>query len=459
MSALILSFDTEDFVTPESDDALLMLARELSKRGLRGCFALVGDKLRALLQRGRSDVLDALRDHEIDYHSNDHHFFPLQAPQLEGQPWESSLAWMLQHEAPGLDLIEQVFGTHPVAYLKADSHWTPQLLAAYRRLGLQVYSSRHFAAGDPALYRYMNLLCLPYTQMLDSFIKAPGTPQELVRATLADLHQRSSAAGEDGVVTYGTHPCMWCCDSFYDMHNIRRRGKPPAREKWGPAPLLPPEQIRRNRRFWPALLEALVSDGVRVTTYQEVAAAAMPGTAWLTAAQLGQLARQTLGRFAAGSTGGRAYNCAEILTALCQALTSYEQAGLPARVPVLRPLGPVQTPRVMAEPLPVCSRALQGAARKLWAHVLQTGMLPAGVDVGGHHFAPAQLLRAAAQGYLRALEGKGPSCEPLQPMPDCPQEQELLSGARIGAWALPADYRPESLLELGRLQSWTLAAP
>jgi len=40
---MILSFDTEDFVTPQSDDALLMLATELTRHGIRGCFALVGD--------------------------------------------------------------------------------------------------------------------------------------------------------------------------------------------------------------------------------------------------------------------------------------------------------------------------------------------------------------------------------------------------------------------------------
>lgn len=52
MAKLILSSGTEDFVTPESDDALLMLATELHKHGREGCFALVGDKLRAPPRRG-----------------------------------------------------------------------------------------------------------------------------------------------------------------------------------------------------------------------------------------------------------------------------------------------------------------------------------------------------------------------------------------------------------------------
>jgi len=106
-------------------------------------------------------VIEALRAHEIDYHSNDHHFFPLQAPLLEDKPWEEGLAWLLEHEAPGLELIEQVFGGRPTAYIKADSHWTPQLLAAYRRFGLTVYSARQFLTADPRPWWYMNCCVCP----------------------------------------------------------------------------------------------------------------------------------------------------------------------------------------------------------------------------------------------------------------------------------------------------------
>ena len=251
MARLVLSFDTEDFVTPESDDALLMLATELAQRGLRGNFALVGDKLRALLQRGRRDVIAALAAHEVDYHSNDHHFFPLQAPLLEGLPWEEGLAWVLEHEARGVELIAQTCGVRPVAYIKADSHWTPPTLCAYRRLGMTVYSSRHFATADPQPYRYMNLQCLPYAGMLDSFIARDGAPKQLADVALAEVHDKLVAAGAHPVV-YGTHPCMWVCQTFYDLHNIKRRGQPPAKGKWRPAPLLD------EQRLGDALHDALV---------------------------------------------------------------------------------------------------------------------------------------------------------------------------------------------------------
>jgi hypothetical protein len=456
MARLILSFDTEDFVTPESDDALLMLTTELTQRGLRGNFALVGDKLRALLQRGRRDVIAALAAHELDYHSNDHHFFPLQAPLLESLPWDEGLAWVLDHEARGVELIEQTCGVRPVAYIKADSHWTPPTLCAYRRLGMTVYSSRHFATADPQPYRYMNLQCLPYAGMLDGFIARDGTPKRLADAALTEVQGKLAAAGEHPVV-YGTHPCMWVCEKFYDVHNVKRRGRPPARAKWQPAPLLPPERIERNRRFLRRFLDGLLAAGVECTCYADACAGGRADPFGPDAAGLATLCRQVRERFGATRVEGRIFSAAELLAMLCWVVARHEGGTCPDSPPVRRPLGPVTTPRTLEAPLPVCARALQGAAQYADEHIAHTGHIPAGVDVGGHHFPPGPLLMALAEGVLRLHEGKKLGCSPLAVMADCPDEQALLEGQRIGAWALPPDYRPARLLELGRLQSWTLA--
>jgi hypothetical protein len=270
------------------------------------------------------------------------------------------------------------------------------------------------------------------------------------------LEQQAELAREGEALVYGTHPCMWSCSMFYDMHNVKRRGLPPAREKWQPAPLLSPARLKRDRKFLQLYLDVLLAHGLQFTTYGALAEEHAQPQEWLTPAQLATLARQIIKRFSAASASGRGYNCAEVLAALCHALSHLEGNEPPRRIPVVRPLGPVQTPRALAEPLAVCGRALVGAATKMDAEIRQTGIIPPGVDVGGHHFSPAQLLLAAAEGYLRVIEGEKPSCSPLEPGPDCPAEAELLAEARIGAWSLPADYAPTELLEIGRLQSWTL---
>ena len=458
MTSVIVSFDTEDFVTPESDDALGRLCDALTSRGICGCFDLVGDKVRGLRQRGRQDVITRVLSHEIDYHSNDHHFFPLLAPTIEGKPWDESLAWVLEHEARGVAELEETFGRRPVAWVKTDSHWTPQSLQAFRLLGMRVYGCRHFDAGSPRLWWYMNLLTIPWLGSFEHYIQREGTPRDLLKAELADFEVKAEAAGPDGVLNYGTHPCMWSCSVFYDIHNVKRRGHPPPKHKWQPAPLLPDWRIKRDRQFLLMFLDELKRQGVEfINCGQLHERYAEPPNRWLTQAQLGSLARPMTTRFAAAKAGGGYYNVAEVLAALCYALARYRESGtLPARVPVRQPIGPVETPRTMKKPLEVCGRALLGAARRADDCFRERGRVPAGVDVGGHHFPPAQLLRAAAENYLAILAGKRPPGAVLQPGPDCPEEATLLEGARIGAYALPTDYHPAGLLELGRLQSWTL---
>lgn len=457
--SVILAFDTEDFVTPQSDDALAFLVSELNRCYIPGCFALVGDKARALVERGRRDIIEALADHEIDYHSNDHHFFPPLATTIEPMDWEQGAAWALEHEARGVGDIENILGVAPVVWAKTDSQWTTQSLYAFEALGMTGYASRHFARDDLRPYWYMNMLSLPYAAMLDHLIADEGTPRQLLERAMAEFEPLAEKAGDDGIIVYGTHPCMWVCQTFYDLHNIKRRGQPPAKGKWRPAPLLDEQRIQRNREFFTMFLGFLRGRGCRTDTYGHAIGSRIDDRMpWLPQKQLATLARRVRRRFASTAVGGRSYSCAEILGALGWALARFEEGGLSGRIPIRSPLGPIETPRVMTEPLNVCSRAVVGAARKASAYIDEYRRLPAGVDVGGHHFPPAQLLRAAAEAYLSILD-TGKACgATLTPGPDCPEDAELLEGASISSHALPKDYRPERLLEQGRLQSWTLRA-
>ena len=60
MPRIVFSFDTEDFVSPHSDDMAKSLAETLARNGLRGSFCMVASRARALVERGRTDVLDEL---------------------------------------------------------------------------------------------------------------------------------------------------------------------------------------------------------------------------------------------------------------------------------------------------------------------------------------------------------------------------------------------------------------
>jgi len=84
---ITLFFDVEDCVTPLSDDIAKDLADTLSDHGLKGEFMVVGDKARMLEKRGRWDVIEALRRHEVGLHTNRHSRHPNVAEYLEDNRW------------------------------------------------------------------------------------------------------------------------------------------------------------------------------------------------------------------------------------------------------------------------------------------------------------------------------------------------------------------------------------
>src|SRR5437660_6740254 len=73
---VILWFDTEDYLLPADDDAAKRLAEILSQRRIRATFKVVGEKARVLEKRGRTDVIEALKQHDIAFHSNFHSVHP-----------------------------------------------------------------------------------------------------------------------------------------------------------------------------------------------------------------------------------------------------------------------------------------------------------------------------------------------------------------------------------------------
>src|SRR3982751_4747529 len=96
---VVLWFDTEDYILTEDDDATKRLAEMLTRLGVRATFKIVGEKARVLERRGRSDVIAALKHHDIGYHSNTHSQQPTIAVYLQNAGWEDGRAEFRRREA------------------------------------------------------------------------------------------------------------------------------------------------------------------------------------------------------------------------------------------------------------------------------------------------------------------------------------------------------------------------
>src|SRR5207244_9659359 len=101
---------------PASDDAALRVAQLLSGENVRATFKVVGEKARTLERRGRNDVIDALKKHEIGYHSNFHSVQPSPAMYLAPLGWDEGVAEFDRREKPGYDDVKRLFGQAPTCY-------------------------------------------------------------------------------------------------------------------------------------------------------------------------------------------------------------------------------------------------------------------------------------------------------------------------------------------------------
>lgn len=136
---VILYFDTEDYILPQSDDAAKRLAGFLTQQGIRATFKVVGEKARVLERRGRSDVIGALAQHEIGYHSNTHSQHPTPAEYEAPLDWSDGVEEFTRRERSGYDDVRRIFGQTPISYGQPGSSWAPEAFAALKDWGVKVY--------------------------------------------------------------------------------------------------------------------------------------------------------------------------------------------------------------------------------------------------------------------------------------------------------------------------------
>lgn len=235
---VILSFDSEDYLTPQAADAELWWAKALRERGLRGSWQLVGELVRSLVATGRSDVLTAVAQHEIGFHTNYHSLPPTHPEAIVDLSLREGIAYVLQTEAPGLATLAQTFGRWPVSYCSPGDSWTPATLLAMARMGLKVFCNDKLAHFQRTPYWYCGLLVTAYdADIQDYYEDAQYAPGRFER----DFEALVAQTPADGVVVLYTHPTRLVTAAFWDEVFAGGRRRPIA--DCPPAPLRPQAEV------------------------------------------------------------------------------------------------------------------------------------------------------------------------------------------------------------------------
>jgi hypothetical protein len=457
---VILWLDTEDYILPTSDDAALRLADFLSREGIRATFKVVGEKARTLERRQRTDVITALKQHEIGYHSNWHSVQPSPAMYLANLGWDDGVAEFDRRERPGYEDVKRIFGTVPSCYGQPGSSWAPQVFGAMRRWGMEVYLDVGSHMGldhKPCYYGgALNFYKLAHTLRTDL-----GGEKDLAKAEDRFLLARQKLLEEHGgVVSIYYHPCEFVHKEFWDGVNFRNGANPP-REQWKLPATKTPEQsrvafetfegyIRFIKRF-PEVRFIVASEGAKL--YRDKARGRK-----FTPAELRAVAAAVEDTVRFQKREDYSLAPSDVFCLLNDYVAEHGRGHTPESVQLTRtPFGPAHPSATMAETVLTSASQFTRTAADLADAIRRQEQIPSAVWMGSKSVPPEAYLRALAKVTLDLLEGK-PIPEVVEIKPAQLDTTGLAEDSlNLWRWVIfPRGFRAPTLMELAKRQAWTL---
>jgi hypothetical protein len=454
----LLWFDVEDYVEPQSDDALKGLIEAFEANGVQGTWKLVGEKARVLEQRGRTDIIRLLQRQDIGYHTDFHSRHPVLAEYLNQMGWEDGIRELVRREAPGYADLVRICGPAST-FGQAGGSWAPQIAPLMRELDIPLFmdEASHLGLdGDPFWYcgvLHVNRLGDFCTRM--QFTKGEEGLEEGNRA-FDDIRQRLDV--ENGLISIYYHPCEFSTKGFWDGANFARGANPP-RAEWKSPPLRSQTEMRDCLDLFSRYLSHIVSQpNVEVITGRQLLNL-LPDRAQgrsCTPAEIARLADFQDGQITFKQLGDAVLAPSELFAMTVEMLASVAlRKQLPEALTVSTPMGPTRRQASTIEPgsaIPV------GAFLKTCADVADFlgvhGRLPDNAWIGVERLSPADFLLTATSLLQQFVKQST-----LPDQVEVRQGELALEHHVRGRWGwvvFPEDFQADNITELGRLQAWTL---
>ena len=461
---VVLWFDTEDYILPPSDDAAKRIADFLTAQGVQATFKVVGEKARTLQRRGRSDVIAALRRHDIGYHANTHSQHPTPAEYESGLDWKTGAQEFTRREQVGFEDVARIFGKTPCCYGQPGSSWAPQSYPALRQWGVQLYLDEGTQIGlDGRPFWYGGLLNIFNTREGEQLRpNDKWNNLEQSKAKFRDIYSHMAAQPSAGLISLYFHPCEFIHQWFWDMNFANGANPPPSQWK---RPLLKSaaeqqqtfayfEGLVRYMKTFPQVRFITGSQAIKLfpdlahsreftpSDVRSIAAAVTPDVSF-----------QTRGDYALSAS-----EVLELLNAyVAHAITEGETAVAPLTLHGT-PYGPAVDPPQLQQAVNVPWNQFSRTVHDVADFITRNGQVPAYVWFGSFAVPP--------ESYLVALADVATQLLAHQPLP----QSVTLPVARVVAmnyvaqdspevwnWPIfPKGFHSAHLMALARLQAWTL---
>jgi hypothetical protein len=460
---VLLWFDTEDYILPQSDDAAKRLAVFLTQQGIPATFKVVGEKARTLQRRQRQDVISAIAQHEIGYHSNTHSQHPTVAEYEANLDWDVGVEEFTRRERPGFDDVAHIFRKTPVAYGQPGVSWAPQAFPALQKWGVRVYldeGKQVGLRGRPFWYGgLLNIFNTREGEQLRPDATWSNLDMAKVRFQDSIVALKSRKAG--GVISVYFHPCEFVHKEFWDAVNFRDGANPPP-DQWKLPAVKTPEETEKAFQYFEGLVRFLKS---------------FPSVQFLTAsgaaekfrdhAQMHVFSREEVGAIAGqvdpevSFQVGDDFNlsASEVFYVINKFLAGMVQRQGTGPLLLNRtPYGPASAPEPLTAKLVAPWGQVARTVLDVQDDLDKTGRIPSAIWLGSQSVPPESYLVGIAQAAQSLMQKTQlPDSITFAPARLAAADYVVQDSPDIWNWVIfPHGFHAPKLMSLAKLQAWTL---
>ena len=459
---VFLWFDTEDYILPEADDALLRISEFLKNEGVKGTFKIVGEKARVLEKRGRADIIGSLGNHEIGYHTNFHSAQPTPSLYLSDLDWDVGVKEFNRREYQGFQDVRRITGQEVYCYGQPGGSWGPQVFEALRDWGVRVYlDSNDIIDVNKSPFWYAGVLTLCSLEHEMRVDLRESQDLDKAKSSFSAARGKIVAGSGPGVVSIYYHPCEFVHSEFWDGTNFSK-GANPAPEDWKNPPMKSQEAIETGFSNFEGFIRYIESfSEVEFVTARQ-ALEIFPDQAGMT-----DFSRADLDSMAAGVnedgvqyqvSGDISLTAAEIFHLLCNyaatRVAGIENAG-PWNLPGRTIGGPVSA---FQQKQPVTSSINQygRTLRDVIDFITVNSRIPDSIWLGSGQVSPESFLVTTAA----FLVGENENMDKSREMEFRPAELKTRSHVKENPswdWVIfPENFTAPAMMERAKLQAWSL---
>jgi len=206
--------DIEDPIHPRADDAALDIARIFTEAGVRGSFCVTGEKCRKLIERGRRDVIEALKPHCLGLHTDTHSYHPTTMELLADVSYDRGSELAYAAERKGYQAFVRAFGRAPSFWGGAGNTWSPEITEALYRLEIPAYAYALTEAPYLLPHRFNGVLAFSqHLSISETDWADDARAQAKGSSVIEELDRRAGAH----LSIFTGHPTRFRYERFWDV--------------------------------------------------------------------------------------------------------------------------------------------------------------------------------------------------------------------------------------------------